>query len=722
MRSIRLTASGALAAILLLALSQGALPLAARAANGTVVTGGSIGPRTHYSNTWGDVWDATWSDDGDVYTTSDDSTGWAGSSLSCNSNFLITRITGSDPTNLSGQNVNCMSEFGNQGTQPNPDHSTWKASSITSIGGVLYVAFARQFYGDPQTSYNATFLKSADHGATWQAVPGCTDTLRNCSYNQPVFPASTYNRFGSPFFIEYGQNGTATADGADAYVYALSNHLISQNMGSWNDSDEIFLGRVLRSQMGDLLGSEWQFYKGGDGRVDSNWTSNIAQANPVITQSRHFGMASVTYDPGLKRYLMPQWYFPTGSGCDFNSVVQLYESPAPWGPWTPFEEFQSYPYGYYNPDIVSKFLSADGRSGTLFVNGSCRNSEYALNTVPLTFTSHAVNSATDSISQGTWMGGRYGNDGYSVVGDRTSYPSYAQVSILGSPSNWTWTTSTQAPVGLQKPSTGGSDRIESAYYSFSNFTVDMVFTDQRVHRASVYMADFDNHGRQQRVDLINPSNGEQMSSTTVSNFGGGTWLTFYVQGHQQLKFTNLNDCGGGCNAVLSGIQLDTPATLTATDTTTKGSWVGSYGSAGAAVVADTSSPPAWATVSTFGSPSTWVWQNPSTDVRAPQKVSNPSQRIMAALYSSTDFGYDVNLTDGLPHTVSVYMADYDSTARNQQVDIVDADTGQVLDFETLDNFGSGVYFKWKLQGHVQFRFRNLSAANLNSVASAVFFD
>jgi len=393
-----------------------------------------------------------------------------------------------------------MTDFGAAGTTPNPDGVTWKATSITSVAGVPYASIARQFYGDPQTSYNATFVESGDHGATWHAVPGCADTLRNCSYNQPVFPAPTYNRFGSPFFIEYGQNGTAAADGSDTYVYALSNYLTAQNLGAWDDSDQLFLGRVLRSQLGDLLGSEWQFYKGGDGLASSSWTSNISQASALITKPGQFSMASATYDPAIHRYLLTEWYFPTGRTCALNSVVQLYESPAPWGPWTPFDEFQSSPYGYYNPDVVSKFLSSDGLSGMLFIKGSCQNSEYALNTIPLTFTTHAATSSADTTSQGTWMGGRYGNDGYQLVGDQTQYPSYVQVSVQGSPSTCTWTTSTQDPVGLQKPSTGGADRIEAAYYSYTNFTIDMVFTDQRVHRVSAYMA-------------ITAASSESMSST-----------------------------------------------------------------------------------------------------------------------------------------------------------------------------------------------------------------
>lgn len=95
---------------------------------------------------------------------------------------------------------------------------------------------------------------------------------------------------------------------------------------------------------------------------------------------------------------------------------------------------------------------------------------------------------------------------------------------------------------------------------------------------------------------------------------------------------------------------------------------------------------------------------------------------MAAFYSATNFGYDINLTDGLPHSVVVYIAHYDSSTRNQEVDVVDANSGQVLDFASLTNFGNGVYMKWTLLGHVQIRFINLSDVTYqNSVASGLSF-
>ncbi len=61
-----------------------------------------------------------------------------------------------------------------------------------------------------------------------------------------------------------------------------------------------------------------------------------------------------------------------------------------------------------------------------------------------------------------------------------------------------------------------------------------------------------------------------MGSATLTSFAGGTWLSFYVQGHEQLTLTSLNYCGGACNAVFSSILFDTPATFTGTDATTQG--------------------------------------------------------------------------------------------------------------------------------------------------------
>jgi hypothetical protein len=46
--------------------------------------------------------------------------------------------------------------------------------------------------------------------------------------------------FSNPFFVQCGKDGKGTKDGADQYVYAVSND------GTWNNGNWMTLGRVAR--------------------------------------------------------------------------------------------------------------------------------------------------------------------------------------------------------------------------------------------------------------------------------------------------------------------------------------------------------------------------------------------------------------------------------------------------------------------------------------------
>ncbi len=106
-------------------------------------------------------------------------------------------------------------------------------------------------------------MKSTDFGKTW---------TRSAKENRdrPIFPGS---RFATPYFVEYGQDGRASVDNADRYVYALSND------GFWDNGNNLVLGRVARSKIGHLGATDWQFYGGRDGMEDSAWTPDMARTD-----------------------------------------------------------------------------------------------------------------------------------------------------------------------------------------------------------------------------------------------------------------------------------------------------------------------------------------------------------------------------------------------------------------------------------------------------------
>ena len=154
-------------------------------------------------------------------------------------------------------------------------------------------------------------------------------------------------------------------------------------------------------------------------------------------------------------------------------------------------------------------------------------------------------------SRGNWSQVS-GADGYSISQGSASVPSYARVS-LGGNLNHTWAGSTADSRALQKP--GSADRLAATWYSSTSFTVDVSLTDGQTHRVSAYFLDWDRLGRVQTVEVLDATTGAVLDARTVSDFSGGTYLTWDLSGSVRIRVTN----AGGLNAVLSGLFFGSPA-------------------------------------------------------------------------------------------------------------------------------------------------------------------
>ena len=114
----------------------------------------------------------------------------------------------------------------------------------------------------------------------------------------------------------------------------------------------------------------------------------------------------------------------------------------------------------------------------------------------------------------------------------------------------------------------------------------------------LYLLDYDKAGRSEQIQFSNAVTGIVLNTETVSNFSSGTYINSIVSGNVLITITNLS----GSNAVLSGIFFDpqvvtsTSATFMKNDTTTEGSWIGTYGTAGYDVINSGSSLPANVTI------------------------------------------------------------------------------------------------------------------------------
>lgn len=334
----------------------------------------------------GDLWTATWADDGDLYVASDDTSAFDGA---CSSNLAVSRLAGDRPPDLRGVTVNCMKEYGGGSETRREDGGMWKACGLTCINGVLYMAVSRQLTcpTEPdgkwegrwspfwiQETWDASIIKSTDHGKTWSAMP---------RLGHAMFPGRT---FSTPFFVQYGRDGQGVNDGADLFVYAISND------GAWNNGNWMILGRVRKDRMGRLEPTDWEFVRGYDDNEQPIWGPGHDNALYVFRAPGRASMTGIHYIQGLDLYVLPQWHYPylDDPVRRFKHTrFEFYQAAAPWGSWTLFHTQDFEPQSWYNPCIPGKFISSDGKRFWLFVAGDFLGSAkparsyYALWMVPV---------------------------------------------------------------------------------------------------------------------------------------------------------------------------------------------------------------------------------------------------------------------------------------------------------------------------------------------------
>jgi hypothetical protein len=336
-----------------------------------------LGKAIRHPNCTGDVWTTTWADDGNLYSVTDDT---AGFDHACNSNLALQKIAGGPPPHVHGVTVNPMSPFGKAGSLKE-DGASWKASGLTCVDDSLYLSVSRHKYANDkgysywiQETWDSSIIKSTDHGKTWSAAP---------ILGHPMFPGRI---FSNPFYVQYGKNGEGSKDGAETYVYAVSND------GAWNNGNWMTMGRVRRERISKLDPGDWEFIHGYDNSRRPIWRSRWDNALYVFRAPGRASMTGIHYLRGLDIYIMPQWYYPYPQDPKRRWTVtrwEFYQSPAPWGPWERFHVQDFEPQSFYNPSIPSKFISEDGKQFWIFVAGDFTDRTaryYGLNMIPVTLT------------------------------------------------------------------------------------------------------------------------------------------------------------------------------------------------------------------------------------------------------------------------------------------------------------------------------------------------
>lgn len=278
-----------------------------------------------------DNWPITWGDDDAQYSAYGD--GWGfDPKVEKKLSMGLVRIVG-NAKRFQGQNLRSKSgETVGQGKHGK------KASGILMIDGTLYLLVRNA--GHSQIAY------STDRGKNWR-------------WSDWKFETS----MGFPSFLNFGRN---YAGARDDYVYIYS----PDSETAYESSDHLIMARVPKEDI--LERTAYEFFTSQQRNNETNWNSKIEERRPVFENSLRCYRTNVTYNSGLKRYLLCQ-VFPQSQhsqGPRFQGGFGIYDAPEPWGPWSVVFETENWDVGPGESNsFPTKWMSEDGRTVHLVFSG-----------------------------------------------------------------------------------------------------------------------------------------------------------------------------------------------------------------------------------------------------------------------------------------------------------------------------------------------------------------
>lgn len=288
--------------------------------------------------TTGDNWPITWGDDDALYTSYGDGGGFAAVKRSLTLGFA--KITGDPPRHHAEDilsDADTPAGLGNKGI---------KSSGMLMTGSTLYM-FVRNYIVDGDYRHSR-LAWSHDHAKHW--------TWADWHFS---------HTFGCPEFVQFGRN---YAGARDRYVYIVS----QANDDAYEFATDVVMARVPRDRVADR--ASYEFYVGRDPNGDPLWSADIEQRRPVFSDPRGVQRISVTYNAGLRRYILTSSHgVPSSEGGSgsHNASLGVFDAPEPWGPWTTmyYDDHWFLNNRTYHHKFPTKWMSADGKSMWLVFSG-----------------------------------------------------------------------------------------------------------------------------------------------------------------------------------------------------------------------------------------------------------------------------------------------------------------------------------------------------------------
>ena len=281
-----------------------------------------------------DNWPITWSDDDHQYTSWGDGGGFGGTNSDGRVSLGFARVEGG-ATNYTGINV-----WGGKNPE-NPATFGGKSYGIISVRGILYAWWG----GGSDNTFTAEtrMLISTDKSKTW--------TQSSWKF------VRADNLYGGSF-LNFGRDN---AGARDNFVYSYF-----PRGSSWglHKPGRVDLARVPNDKIMDKAAYQW--FAGLDGSGNPTWSATLANRQHAFEDPNGVRTTSVTYDPGLGRYLLTNQHTQVGTGSGTNQFG-IFEAPEPWGPWRTVTYETNWAGGNGNISFyfAPKWFSPDGKDFTM---------------------------------------------------------------------------------------------------------------------------------------------------------------------------------------------------------------------------------------------------------------------------------------------------------------------------------------------------------------------
>jgi len=157
------------------------------------------------------------------------------------------------------------------------------------------------------------------------------------------------------------------------------------------------------------------------------------------------------------------------------------------------------------------------------------------------------------------------------------------------------------------------------------------------------------------------------------------------------------------------------ATYLGVDTRTSGNWIGQYGSEGYIIPNSSTNLPNYVQLRVTAD----ITDKTCSDSRCLETADRLSRTWNS--WQASTFTFDINISDGKTHKISLYAYDSFHSGDIQNFTIKAADNNAILSLQDLSSFFDGVYQIWEISGHVTIVMRGTTPP-IPAIINGLFFD